>query len=113
MKTIFKHLISKIKLAIKLNKDKMEGVTDFVCSGGVASNSLLREMLQQNLSTNGIKNFYFPEPSLCTDNATMIGWAGIELYESAKLTTDVGTTVFRKWPIDKILDVDGWIKCNE
>jgi N6-L-threonylcarbamoyladenine synthase len=103
--TIFQHMITKIKLAIK--EHRLEGVENFVCSGGVGSNMHLREMLQEQLSPLGMKNFYFPEPRLCTDNATMIGWTGIELYE-AGLTTNIGTTVIRKWPITQLLELEGW-----
>lgn len=39
----------------------------------------------------------------------MIGWAGIELFEKG-YTTDIGTTVIRKWPITELLDLEGWIK---
>lgn len=55
-KTIFQHLISKIKLAYKehnLNTDS------FVCSGGVSANKILREMLETQLTEIGIRNFYF------------------------------------------------------
>lgn len=104
--TIFQHMISKIKLAIKRHNLNIE---NFVCSGGVSSNMYLREMLVDQLKPSGIKNFYFPEPRLCTDNSTMIGWAGIELFEKG-YTTDIGTTVIRKWPITELLDLEGWIK---
>lgn len=102
--TIFQHMISKIKLAIKIHK---LDVKNFICSGGVSSNLYLRKMLKDQLGPAGIENFYFPEPRLCTDNATMIGWAGIELYEQG-YTTDIGTTVIRKWPITKLLELEGW-----
>lgn len=108
--TIFQHMISKIKLALKVHK--LENIDSFVCSGGVSSNLYLREMLTEQLKPLGIKNFYFPAPSLCTDNATMIGWAGIELYEQG-YTTDIGTTVIRKWPITELLELEGWMKTNQ
>lgn len=104
--TIFQHLVSKIKLAYKHHNLDLD---TFVCSGGVSSNKYLRQMLQTQLGDLGIKNFHFPKPQLCTDNATMIGWAGIELYE-AGYTTCLGTTVIRKWPITEILEVEGWEK---
>lgn len=105
-KMIFQHMISKIKLALKQHNLEIE---NFVCSGGVSSNFYLRTMLKEQLQSTGIKNFYFPEPRLCTDNATMIGWAGIELFENG-YTTDLGTTVTRKWPITSLLELEGWKK---
>ncbi|GMM28646.1 putative N(6)-L-threonylcarbamoyladenine synthase [Martiniozyma asiatica (nom. inval.)] len=105
-KVVFQHMISKIKLAWDVHQ--LEGIETFVCSGGVASNLYLREMLQSQLSPLGVNKFCFPEPRLCTDNATMIGWAGIELYEKG-YTTDLETTVIRKWPITELLKLEGWI----
>ncbi|CAI8492884.1 hypothetical protein CAS74_004269 [Pichia kudriavzevii] len=105
-KTIFQHLISKIKLAIKAENLDVESI---ICSGGVSSNLYLRKMMKDQLQPLGLKNFYFPQLNLCTDNAVMIGWAGIELYENG-FTTDVGTSVVRKWPIDSFLELEGWKK---
>lgn len=114
---IFQHITDKIKTALEVHKGKLEGVKDFVCSGGVGSSKLLKKMLQDQLGSNpnsagkvSIEKFHFPEPALCTDNAIMIGWAGIELWESAKLYTDLNEGLpVRKWPLNHILGVDGWV----
>ncbi|QPG73261.1 hypothetical protein FOA43_000569 [Brettanomyces nanus] len=103
---IFQHMITKIKLAIR---KRGLSIDEFVCSGGVASNLMLRRMLKKQLKPLGITRFYFPDPQHCTDNATMIGWTGIELYEKG-YTTDLCTTITRKWPIDELLDLYGWVK---
>ncbi|KAG7881085.1 hypothetical protein KL905_002049 [Ogataea polymorpha] len=91
--TVFRHMVAKIKLAMRLRNIQVDS---FVCSGGVAANTMLRTMLRAELPE--IKHFHFPEPRLCTDNATMIGWAGIELYESG-VRTPIGKSVVRKWPL--------------
>ncbi len=54
--------------AIDLGKDKI------VMAGGVAANSMLREMLKKECDKHGIA-LYYPAPILCTDNAAMIGCA--------------------------------------
>jgi len=51
-----------------MKKDKL------ALAGGVAANSLLREMLGDACEKHGIA-LYFPPPELCTDNAAMIGCA--------------------------------------
>lgn len=105
--SIFDHLISKIKLVISLNPDKFRNVTGFVCSGGVGANKRLREKLASELSQD-FSYFYYPPLPLCTDNAVMIGWAGIELHESLGLQTDLEVTPIRKWPLTDLLTVQGW-----
>ena len=55
----------------------------------------------------------FPPPSLCTDNAAMIAWAGMEMYE-AGWESKLSCKAIRKWSIDPaaedggILGVDDW-----
>jgi N6-L-threonylcarbamoyladenine synthase len=49
----------------------------FVISGGVAANHYLRERLKK-VSEQFQKKFIAPPLNLCTDNAAMIAWAGIE-----------------------------------
>jgi N6-L-threonylcarbamoyladenine synthase len=46
---------------------------------------------------------FFPPPSLCTDNAAMIAWTGIEMYE-AGFTNDYSIRAIRKWPMEKLVD---------
>lgn len=53
--------------------------------------------------------FHFPPPKWCTDNALMIGWAGIELYESCGMYTDLSALPTAKWPIEELVTFDGWI----
>ncbi len=51
----------------------------FAIAGGVASNSALREGMQEACEKQGIA-FYYPSPLLCTDNAAMIGTAAYYEY---------------------------------
>lgn len=97
---IFTHITRKVCLALDQNKHKLAGVSSFVCSGGVGSNLRLRSMLEAEVSKKfSIEKFHFPDPSLCTDNAVMIGWAAIEVYESHGVTTGLDTSPIRKWPL--------------
>lgn len=50
-------------------------VSTIVVSGGVASNTRLREKFMEEGRARGV-SIYFPSPMLCTDNAAMIAFAG-------------------------------------
>ncbi len=108
---IFGHMIDKLKLVLKENESKLKDVKDFVASGGVASNITLRVMLDEALKSTGIERTSYPSPALCTDNAVMIGWAGIELYEHG-LTTEESVLPISKWPLSDIMKVEGWKQKN-
>ncbi len=58
---------------------KVHRAKKFALAGGVASNSSLREAMQNACSERGI-DFYMPSPILCTDNAAMIACAGYYEY---------------------------------
>ena len=64
-----------VDAALQLGKDKM------VMSGGVAANSKLRAMLQDECDRHGLA-LYHPSPILCTDNAAMIGCAAYYKYRA-------------------------------
>jgi N6-L-threonylcarbamoyladenine synthase len=56
------------------------GVKAVTISGGVASNSRLKELMQKSLSKINVR-FFCPPPQLCTDNAAMIAAAGYLRYQ--------------------------------
>lgn len=98
---IFKHIAIQTDKAVKLHNSH---VNKIVCSGGVASNQQLRSILLAQLPEC---EFCFTEPQWCTDNALMIGWAGIELYERG-LTTKMDTVPRARWPLENLIEDDYW-----
>ena len=79
-------------------KNKKNIEKTFVIAGGGAANLKIRENLQ-NLSKE--KKFYpiFPPINLCSDNAAMIAWAGIERYKM-KLIDNLDFPSKARWPLD-------------
>lgn len=66
-----------IRAAKKLKYDKI------VMGGGVASNSLLRQMLKDACEKEGIE-LYYPDPIFCTDNAAMVACCAYYDYQYGK-----------------------------
>ena len=99
-KTINEILYEKTKVAMKeFTKNKNNKKNNFVIAGGVASNMSIRKNLTM-LSKE--KKFIpvFPPINLCSDNAAMIAWAGIERYK-LKLINNLEFQSRARWPLDK------------
>ena len=76
-----------------------EGKT-LVAAGGVAANSVLRERLFALCALTGFR-FVAPPPALCTDNAAMIAWAGIERLRLG-LADDLDFAPRPRWPLEEL-----------
>jgi N6-L-threonylcarbamoyladenine synthase len=69
-----------------------------VVAGGVAANGHLRETLKGLAGEQGMR-FVAPPQKLCTDNAAMIAWAGIERLKLG-LTDGLDFAPRPRWPLD-------------
>jgi N6-L-threonylcarbamoyladenine synthase len=79
-------------------KDYPSGKT-LVASGGVASNGALREALVTCAAQSGF-DFVAPPPALCTDNAAMVAWAGIEKMRLGQ-TDSLDFAPRPRWPLSE------------
>lgn len=71
-----------------------------VVAGGVAANLELRRTLQELCDTNGFR-FIAPPLRLCTDNAVMIAWAGLERMAKGATPDDLDVQPHSRWPLDQ------------
>ena len=70
----------------------------FAVAGGVAANRTIRARLESLCAARGVA-FVAPPLSLCTDNAAMIAWAGIEKLRIG--AADPADLIARpRWPLD-------------
>ncbi|WP_029372358.1 tRNA (adenosine(37)-N6)-threonylcarbamoyltransferase complex transferase subunit TsaD [Paracoccus sp. TRP] len=68
-------------------------------AGGVAANQSLRTALQTVAAETGA-TFLAPPLQLCTDNAAMIAWAGIESYLAGR-RDGMDLAARPRWPLDQ------------
>lgn len=84
--------------ALQKFKNEYKTKTALVISGGVAANSGIRKALEITAAKNGA-TLYAPPIALCSDNAAMIAWAGIERLKKG-LTNPLDTKARPRWPLD-------------
>jgi len=70
-----------------------------VVAGGVAANAEVRTTLQSISDANGFR-FVAPPMNLCTDNAVMIAWAGLERMAVGFAPDDLTVSPRSRWPLD-------------
>ena len=72
--------------------------TALVAAGGVAANDQLRRRLAALADGVGLR-FIAPPPAMCTDNAAMIAWVGIERLRLG-LVDHLDAAPKPRWPLD-------------
>lgn len=68
-----------------------------VVAGGVAANSAIRAALPQLAAVHSVP-LHIPPPRLCTDNAAMVAWAGVERCQLG-LHDDLSVAPKARWPL--------------
>ncbi|HJD56330.1 MAG TPA: tRNA (adenosine(37)-N6)-threonylcarbamoyltransferase complex transferase subunit TsaD [Rickettsia endosymbiont of Pyrocoelia pectoralis] len=99
--TIGEILSSKILNAIKSYEQIIDNRNkNIVIAGGVAANKYLQEILSNCTTAHGYKLIY-PPTRLCTDNAAMIAYVGLERYNSG-LFTPLNFCPKARWSLEEI-----------
>ncbi len=71
-----------------------------VVAGGVAANQAVRAALGQAAATQGFR-LVAPPVRLCTDNAVMVAWAGLERLRLG-LTNGIDFAPRPRWPLETL-----------
>lgn len=91
-------LAEKSRRALAVYMADQPGQPAFAVAGGVAANGEIRARLMEVAAGAGAR-FVAPPLALCTDNAAMIAWAGLELLDAG---VPPGVPVARpRWPLDE------------
>jgi len=77
---------------------KVGPVNALVVAGGVAANKAIRAALEGLAARHGLA-FIAPPLALCTDNAAMIAWAGMERLELGQ-SDPLDVAARPRWPLD-------------
>ena len=99
----FQHAVITDLVERTLLAEDDQGVDSVLVSGGVACNSLLRELFQEAAKSRGLQ-VLFPSPALSTDNAAMIAAAGYYRLATG-LTADASLTAHASFPLGQIAEV--------
>ena len=84
--------------AIALYRERFGAGGSLVVAGGVAANGALRAVLGAVAEEAGVA-LVVPPPGLCTDNAAMIAWAGVERL-GLGLVDGLDASPRARWPLD-------------
>ena len=91
-------LAEKTRRAVAIYLAERPSVTAFAVAGGVAANTEIRAVLETVCADLEVQ-FIAPPLRLCTDNAAMIAWAGIERFRAGG-RDDMTLAARPRWPLD-------------
>jgi N6-L-threonylcarbamoyladenine synthase len=94
-------LIERSRAAMAMFRRDFPGTAtpDFVVAGGVAANRAIGNAIAKLCAEEGFEK-KIPPPGLCTDNAAMVAWAGVERGQLG-LFDALGVAPRARWPLQE------------
>jgi N6-L-threonylcarbamoyladenine synthase len=96
-RAVIDSLIDRVRHAMHRFRGEFPEAKSFVIAGGVAANKAIGDALRKLASDEGLQT-KIPPPKLCTDNAAMVAWAGVERSQLA-LFDSLGAEPRARWPL--------------
>ena len=94
-------LTDRCRVAIKKFSVSTSDAERLIVAGGVAANQFLRHALDGVAMEAGF-SLTVPPPTLCTDNAAMIAWAGAErLRAGSAADSELAAPARARWPLSE------------
>ena len=92
-------LIDRTRSAMRMFRAEFGASENFRCvvAGGVAANAAIRTALNGLADGDGF-GMFVPPPRLCTDNAAMVAWAGLERHQLG-LHDSLDAVARPRWPL--------------
>jgi N6-L-threonylcarbamoyladenine synthase len=94
-------LCDRSRMAMEMFRRDFPAGTDFVVAGGVAANQAIGQALAELCKAQGFV-IRVPPPRLCTDNAAMIAWAGVERLSHHAGGDALSTSPRARWPLAEL-----------
>jgi len=91
-------LRDRTQIAMTLFRRDFPGANNFVVAGGVAANQAIGTALAGLCKEEGFVT-RIPPPRLCTDNAAMIAWAGVEQLTGSATGDALSVSPRARWPL--------------
>lgn len=91
-------LVEKSRRALATYLEMQPSKPALAVAGGVAANDTIRTALERLCKSASVR-FVAPPLSLCTDNAAMIAYAGLEMFQAGE-RADMSLTARPRWPLD-------------
>jgi len=92
-------LIDRTRSAMQRFSGEFESGRTLVVAGGVAANAAIRSALGSLCKERGFA-IKIPPPRLCTDNAAMVAWAGVERCQLG-LFDELDVAPRARWPLQE------------
>ena len=95
-------MVDRCNKALEHCRESEPEITTLVVAGGVARNQVLRARLSE-LSVRHAFHCLWPPPELCSDNAAMVAWAGLERLTHDPTAADpLSTAPKPRWSLDSL-----------